>query len=319
MTDFSPDSEDSFKSVELKNVLTLISILVNTELEMKSVIKQQFNQQAMNFNETVAFLHALGGIDATDKEIRLKDNFYKQVRRADKNALRRQILDLLQRTNNPYHSEMLKYLSKFRQKDGLIEYKPADFSRSELSDVRNFLIDIGIVGYDHDTDKYSLLPEQIHLFALAKEKSFSITSANLKQKLIQKDKIGSAAELAILKFEKDRVGTEYKKYVEHISVKNEAAGYDIKSVTVVGDSAEPRYIEVKAVPLDSYRFYWSQNEIRVAELLNTNYFLYLLPVKSIKEFATDKMKIISDPLSVIFDNSDNWYVESDVVCCSLIS
>ena len=60
MTDFSPDSEDSFKSVELKNVLTLISILVNTELEMKSVIKQQFNQQAMNFNETVAFLHALG-------------------------------------------------------------------------------------------------------------------------------------------------------------------------------------------------------------------------------------------------------------------
>ena len=319
MSDFSPGSENSFESVNLKNILTLISVLVSTELGLKSVIKQRFNQQATSFDETVAFLHTVGGIETNDKEIHFENDFEKLVRDSDNNAISGQVFDLILKTNNPYHSEITEYISKFQPTGGVIEYKPVDYRRGELSEVRNFLIDIGVLKYNYDTDKYVLLPEHIHLFAIAIDKQSSITPAKLKQRLIQKDKVGSAAELKILKYEKNRLGAEYERFVEHISVKNEAAGYDIKSVTVVGNSTEPRYIEVKAVPSDSYRFYWSQNEIRVAELMNSNYYLYLLPVKSKMEFATDKLKIISDPVPEILKNTDIWSVEPNVVCCSLNS
>jgi len=314
MSDSSKHNENSFESIDLKNILILISVLVETDLGMKSVIKQRFNQQAANFDKTLSFLHTLGGVEISDNEIILEDDFEKLIRNSDNKILQRHILDLIKKKNNPYQSEILKYLSKFRHISGSIEYKPTNIYRGKFSDVRNFLIEIGIVNYDYESDKYYVLPEHIHLFALALEKSSSYTPPKLKQKLIQKDKIGSAAESAILKYEKNRVGKEYEKFVEHISVKNEAAGYDIKSVTVGGGKTEPRYVEVSP---DSYKFYWSQNELRVAELLNTNYYLYLLPVISKMEFATDKIKIISDPITVIFDNSDTWNVEPDVVCCSL--
>ena len=146
--------------------------------------------------------------------------------------------------------------------------------------------------YDNKTDKYTIVPEHLHLFALAVEKKSSFSAKILKRKLIEKDELGSAAEITILKYEKDRIGSDYANFVEHISEKNEAAGYDIKSITIVGDEIEPRYIEVKAVSPDSYRFYWTRNEIRVAELLRKNYYLYLLPVKSKMEFAADKIKIM---------------------------
>ena len=317
MNDSLPYRENTFEYVELKNILNLISVLFDTNLEMKSIVRKRFNQEATNFNKTVSFLNTLGVIETTDNEIVLKDDFKKLIRDFDKEALRGRILDLIQNTNNPYKYEILEYLSKFRHTGGVIEYKPGDLYRGDFSEARNFLIEIGVVKYDHEADKYIVLPEHIHLFALAAEKSSSYTPSKLKLKLIQKDEIGSAAEVMILKYEKDRVGQDYEKFVEHISVKNYAAGYDIKSVTVVGDTIEPRYIEVKAVSPDSYKFHWSKNEIRVAEFFKKNYFLYLLPVKSQKEFVIDKIRFISDPIKHIFDNPDTWNVEPDVVCCSL--
>lgn len=319
MSDFSSHSDSVFDSIQLKNILSLISVLMDIDFGMKSVVQQRFNQEAMNFNETLSFLNTLGVVETADKEMQLKDDFEQLIRGSDKNAIQNQILDLIQKTNNPYQTEILKYLSKYRHIDGSVEYEPDDINRGEFSDVRNFLIEIGVVEYVHGADKYVVQPEHIHLFALAIENKTTYTPAKLKRKLIEKDKIGSEAELAVLKYEKDRVGLEYKKLVEHISVKNEAAGYDIKSVTVIGDNTEPRYIEVKAVSPDSYRFYWSQNEIRVAELLNQNYYLYLLPVESKMRFTINKMKIILDPIKVIFVNLDTWNVEPNVVCCSLNS
>jgi hypothetical protein len=317
MIDSLPNSNNSFESIDLKNVLILISVLVDIDLKMKSVIRQRFNQQATNFDETVSFLQTLGSIETSEDEIRLTDDFEKLIKNSDNETLRNHILDLVLKINNPYQAEMLKYLSKFQHTSGSIDYKPTDIKRSEFSDARNFLIELEVVKYDYESDKYIVLPEHIHLFALAIEKSSTYSPAKLKRKLIQKDEIGKAAELAIMKYEKNRVGKKYQKLVEHISEKNAAAGYDIKSVTVDGDNTERRYIEVKAVPADSYKFYWSQNELRVAELLNTNYYLYLLPVLSKMDFAIDKLKIISNPIPEIFENPDAWNVESDVVCCSL--
>ena len=82
----------------------------------------------------------------------------------------------------------------------------------------------------------------------------------------RKDEIGKAAERKVLEFEKERL-SEFPvlaERIEHIALKDVAAGYDIKSFdpkpTESGD-AIPRFIEVKAVSLCDYRFVWTINEI----------------------------------------------------------
>jgi len=307
MKDSSP--KNNFESINLKNVLTLISVINDFDLGMKSIIEERFNQQGTNFDKTASFLEAIGVVKITEKEIRLQSDFGKPDEKI--------ILDAIQRDKNPYRDEILNYLSKFNHIDGVIEYKPPELYRGEFSDVRNFLIEIGVVKYENETDIYIIAPENILLFALAKEKTKPYTPARLKRTLIQQDKVGAAAELAVLDWEKNRIGKDYKDYLEHISVKNEAAGYDIKSITFVEDKIMPRYIEVKAVSADSYKFYWSRNEINVAKLLIENYYLYLLPVFSRMQFAFERIKIISDPVAEIFGTDDTWDVERDGVCCRL--
>jgi len=307
MNDSSTHSK--FEFINLKNVLTLISVIKDSDLGLKSVIEHRFNQQATNFDKTSIFLETIGIVKLTEKEIGLQDDFGKPNKRI--------ILDAIQRDKNLYRDEILSYLSTFSQIDGVIEYKPSELSRGEFSDARNFLIEIGVVKYKSEADKYIIAPENIHLYALAKEKTKPLTPARLKRKLIQKDKVGAAAELAVLEWEKNRIGKDYEDFIEHISVKNEAAGYDIKSITVGEDKIVPRYIEVKAVSPDSYRFYWSRNEINISGVLTINYYLYLLPVFSRMQFAFERIKIISDPVSEIFGTDDTWDIEEDVVCCRL--
>ncbi len=134
------------------------------------------------------------------------------------------------------------------------------------------------------------------------------------------DKLGLAAEKAVLKYEKERVGPDLEEYIEHISIKNVSAGYDIKSITQIGlNKLEPRYIEVKAVSPTLYKFFWTSNEMRVAEILRKTYYLYLLPVAGNLIFSLIDIKIIPDPFSEIILLSNSWEIETNVVCCTLTS
>ena len=59
--------------------------------------------------------------------------------------------------------------------------------------------------------------------------------------------------------------------------------------------------------------------MKVADLLKTKYFIYLLPVNRDKSFALNKLKMIQNPITVILDSPDTWNVETDIVCCNIIN
>ncbi len=83
------------------------------------------------------------------------------------------------------------------------------------------------------------------------------------------------------------------------------------------DGILPRYIEVKAVPAKNLRFYWTANEVGVAEVFGSWYYLYLLPVDRHGVFCTERLQIIADPHSVVLKPSSDWLVESNILQCSL--
>ncbi len=308
-----------FEHLRLKNICHLISVLSHTNLERRSLIKDRYNYQGTRYDETFTFLQNITGIKDTDKGIRVNSVFSDLAENIDEKEIANKALSLIQEKKSPYRDQLFQYLLKFGLNNGELTYQPGDLDRAEFSDVRNFLIEAGVVEYRSATDRYLIAPDQIHLYALVQESTKVVTPNILKRRLADKDEIGRKAELEILKFEKARVGKQFKHHVTHVALKNEAAGYDIKSVSLLeGDQIEHRYIEVKAVPLDTYRFYLTSNEMKVAELLKSNYYIYLLPVNRDKSFSLDKLKMIPDPIARILDSPDTWKVETDIARCNLI-
>jgi hypothetical protein len=307
-----------FDHLRLKNICHLVSVLSQTNPEMRSLIRDRYEYQGTHYDETFAFLKSISGIKETNAVIQVHTVFKDLAENIDEKEIAGKTLQLLQEKKSPHRDQLFQYILKFGLNDGVLTYQPGDVDRSEFSDVRNFLIEAGVVEYQSIADRYLIVPNHIHLYAFAQESTKVVTPNVLKRRLADTDEIGREAELAMMKYEKNRVGKPFEHHVAHVALKNEAAGYDIKSVSVLpGDQLEPRYIEVKAVPLDTYRFFWTGNERRVAELLKAHYFLYLLPVNRDKIFSLNNLKIIQDPISGILDSPDAWNVETDLVRCSL--
>ena len=129
--------------------------------------------------------------------------------------------------------------------------------------------------------------------------------------------MGTAAEELILEYERERVGKDHEMEVHHIAIVDAAAGFDIKSVTLEQSRIQtPRYIEVKAVPRISLRFYWTRNEVLTARRLGEWYYLYLLPVGRQGKFITNELIIIKNPAVEVLAEPDKWLVEPEVLQCS---
>jgi hypothetical protein len=136
--------------------------------------------------------------------------------------------------------------------------------------------------------------------------------------LEDKKEIGYAAELRAMGYEKRRVGRRFARLVEHVSLRNVAAGYDIRSVNVTaGAVSGPRYIEVKLVSGPRRKFYWTSNEINVARLLGRQYYLYLLPVTTRGAVELASPVIIENAWCAVLGTQSRWEFSNDVIACSL--
>src|SRR5439155_26730503 len=105
-----------------------------------------------------------------------------------------------------------------------------------------------------------------------------------------REQLGLDVECAVVDYERDRLGKEWAGEVQHIAREYPFANYDIESVTLVRGKPSPRFIEVKAVSADSFRFFWSKEEVETARVLGTEYFLYLVPVDSTRRANVNKMR-----------------------------
>jgi len=111
--------------------------------------------------------------------------------------------------------------------------------------------------------------------------------------LLKKRELGLAGELFVLEHEKQRLGSDFQ--VEHTSLIDVGAGYDIKSWknTLSFSLSNILYIEVKTISVKK-EIYLSENELKVAQQLGSNYRLVivrklhddLIIYKTIDDFAS---------------------------------
>ena len=305
-------SRKAFENLRYAHVCTLLDIIDLVKLDNLPYIRKKFGESAEGFDEVVSFMTKLGVVMSDGQKLNMKVNSLT----SNSDYRRSEIIRMLLSKTSRYRKEMFSFINQFKIIEGEMTYSPSDQSRSSESGVRNFLIEVGIVTHDMKTQKYVLMPEYASLFASARN-SANYTSPRLLENIVEdRNNIGFKAEELIVKYERARIGTSYADLVDHVSLRNCAAGYDVKSVSIDKDGqVVPRFIEVKAVSPTTFQFYWSKNEVAVARALSCWYYLYLLPCKRIGQFEIDRLMIVSDPHNTVLAENSDWITEPDALIC----
>lgn len=320
MKDFSGDRASAFEGLHEPHISVLFSLLQESGVRSRDYIKRRYLERASRFDSTLHFLTEIGAVHANKDDLIINRAFQTLQGPVTREDLATIVIDLIVCTESCFRSEMFEYIKRFRVTDGRAVYKPSLEQRSAESGVRNLLMEWGVVAFDSSENQYVLAPEYAAVYAHAQHCGRSVSPAELQCRRRNKEDLGLGAEQAIVAYECERVGPGLADRIEHVALKNVAAGYDIQSVSVTeGNGILPRYIEVKAVPPHTLRFYWTANEVRVAEFFGLWYYLYLLPVDRQGVFNLQGLRMIADPHSAVFGSAGEWIVESDVMQCSLAS
>jgi len=201
----------------------------------------------------------------------------------------------------------------------------------KYSGLKNFLINIGL---------FSLSPVSPNLLVIApsfedffethvipwvveeeqqniakKKKTISMSRFIELQEL--KNQHGKEAENFVLRYEQHRLKGHSKwQSIRIISRIDITAGYDLVSFETLVSKAPDRFIEVKSYSKEP-EFYWSKNEVRVAELKRRRYYLYLVDREVMQQPGYEPI-IIQDPHRNVFRNvswqkdAQNWLVKPEL-------
>ena len=303
-----------FEGIQYWQVPLLLKIIDRSELKTREYIQKQFSERSKGFSETLTFSVRLNLVLIRGQNLESSVVF----RSMTADDIRVCIQERLLRIRNRYRSELFRYIRQFAVSDGQLVYRSSMQRRSRESAVRNFLMGMGIVKHDSIEDWYIIGYEHICLYSAAIDNSKQISPSSLAKLQVNRNDLGLAAEEAVFQYEKDRVGPDMINEIDHVALRNVAAGYDIRSITrIEGSVVVPRYIEVKVVSGQSYKFYWSRNEVNVSVSFGEWYYLYLLPVDKSGSFNISQMQIIPDPNAIVLGPRTAWVVEPDVLCCYL--
>lgn len=316
MPDYSDTTKGLFENVRLHNVRVMLDLLSEGDLREKEYLRRRYTERARHFDATLAFLKHSDIVDEHGKVLQPTRNG--RVAELRGRALPQVLLQRLIEGNSPYRDEVMSYLRQFRVIDGRAVYRPTTEQRSPESELRNFFMELGVVFYDKTNGQYELATDHYSLYLLAVRSASPTRPSEVRKGRKDNEDIGFAAEIAIMGFERERVGKRFADRVRHVAATDASAGYDIESVTVQAeDQLSPRFIEVKAVSPEDYRFYWSANELAMAQSLRSWYHLYLLPTNAHGAFRIELLRIIRDPHIAVLGRPDEWSVEGNVLECKM--
>ncbi|MEW6386235.1 MAG: DUF3883 domain-containing protein [Thermodesulfobacteriota bacterium] len=289
-----------------------MDILRECDLQTSHYIEKRYKERASHFAQTLAFLNRIGLVKHRKGALVLQD----QLPATHNINFLSTILEHLVLSKSRYNSEIVRYLGKYAITGTQVSYRSNERTRSEESAIRNFLMEMGVIAYIRHEDRYVVSPEHLCFYIQARQEHKLCPPLRLTEKAEARDEIALEAERAVVAFEKERVGPLLSHHVEHVALRNAAAGFDILSVAAETPmDVTKRYIEVKAVSPASFQFYWTRNEVEVARLLGPLYYLYLVPVGTGYEIGRDRFVIISDPYADVLGPGGKWVVENDVILC----
>ncbi|MBM4306307.1 MAG: DUF3883 domain-containing protein, partial [Deltaproteobacteria bacterium] len=152
---------------------------------------------------------------------------------------------------------------------------------------------------DYNLDRISLIslspPRGIRPHT--NRKAFQVSPNDLIKKLRRQQEIGKVGEEVAFRYEIDRLRTlnirDPKKWIDRVSVRNAAAGFDILTEVPRKDL---RFIEVKSTISKADLIYITSNEVDTLEVHGNNAYLYVVLVTHLRRKEGRIIRVIEDPV-----------------------
>lgn len=303
-------------SLKIRHIAALLEIIRGVTLRHVDFVRARYAGQSTHFDDTLLFLTSIGWILENDGQLTVNDDLVlSELNVAGSAGLGKAVLTTIAGSPNPYRSQLAVYLNGFAAIDlDIVRKRTAEQSLEQIS-IRNLLMDSQAVTHRAVDDCYILRRDCADLFLWAKNIVGPTTTSAAIISATRRQEIGFNAELAVLRYERERLGPRFVSKIEHTSESNPFACFDIKSFTISGDIASRRFVEVKAVSKDSYQFFWTSAEMEAALLLASQYFLYLLPVTYGGTFDMDNLLVIENAYETVRLDRARWEIDENVVVC----
>ena len=265
--------------------------------ELKTRFGKQFTTS--NLEGIKFFLSSIDLIEITPRKVKKKeDEFWDSNKKRELLFLK--ILKKLKKTK-----EHLKFfnedLIKFYDQDVIFlnDKVPREFTAlSRLLVQQKYLIKV------ENTHFFKIDPKFLdHIFKgnISLPRPYINKSPSQKEleKILQKKnelnkKYGIEAEKWVLNYEQNKfrgkVSNVLFQRIESISEEFSGAGFDIISLKSEESTSPDKFIEVKSFG-DKRIFFWSKNEMRIAQEKKDNYFLYLIDRTSLNKKSYEPMQI----------------------------
>lgn len=295
------------KYQQIKSLLEVINECKEKNVE---IVLKRYKNIADNFEGVKSFLIGLKIINEKKGLLSIKDEFqtlFNNQQTFFDDSLKNMLLNKMLFIQSIYSQEIQDYLEKFDIMENSFAYKQKLILSVRESSLRNLFIELEFIKYYKSSGIYKIADKYFDTFErYLKRKKLSPEKLNLILK--RKNDVGKAAELEVLCYEKERLGKypELINKINHVSEENVLVGYDILSWDIDNDREVHRYIEVKSVTRKNCEFFWTRNEIAAAKKLTERYHLYLLPHIGNMNFDLGGLKIISNPIIKVLNNSINW-------------
>jgi hypothetical protein len=309
-----------FPEIRLKKIISFYDMMISVYEPTLRNVRARYERVSNDFDSVLQFLLKINMLKIVEDEIKLK--CLNQFRSNDIDSVKSQIVQELVNPTNQISKYLDDYLGNFTFRNERYIHYPSIDERLFYSKIRNLLIELNVIGIGDDGFFYYIHPKFTSLFSKFFGSVNGITPEQLKNIHLNNERIGALAELFILDYEKGRLRhyPGLKNKIEHVALKSVSAGYDILSFEIpsIPSVQKKRHIEVKAVSPNTYHFFMSNREMEVASELGQEYCLYLVPVLSNETFDIHNLKIINEPMTILFQDEDKWHVEIENLSFQMI-
>ena len=299
-------SDNIIAGVGPRQIQVLVDLLRDSTWRSYTFVEDRYRERARNFAQTLSFLQQIGWVCAEGAQIHVVKLWMDRVAGQNMGDASVVLIDAVLDSPGEHQRLFAGYLSRFQNANGVLSC--SERGELDLADTsaRDFLMELGAVRHDFANKKYLLQPPFFGMYVWALAQKSPDTVEELIDSMGDRRRLGRGAELAVLAFERERLGSRWADRVQDIAGKHPCAPYDIKSLTITDERANPRYIEVKAVSPSDPAFHWSSTEIDAARLLCSNFYLYLVPTHGPEDFDVARAKIIADPFTEVYSQPSTW-------------
>jgi hypothetical protein len=287
---------------------------VPTEIVMEQCSSTVIEGRMPNHEQTISFSQQLGFVECIEENLVVTGpgKSFLDLNPERKYDLSDEQKKVILRTcylHGPLRSETYRLLRAFSP-----AFREETFRWSEVDNaplgtepwLTDHLLQLGLLAGDERS--LSVRNEYAKTIAVFLEEGKGWSEEQFQEYLREKQEIGDLAENLVLDFERQRLDSlgciVEPKCVRRISRVMVNAGYDIESYDSFAEDVNyDRFIEVKGSRGASLRFFWTRNEMEVAEKLGPRYWIYFQGGVDAKQgIAKNKPLMFQNPLESLLND-----------------